>query len=139
MRFAKAVRLFRAVSRSGPRDNGCGNGASNTTFDPNNPPWDENCPIERISSWLDEESATPIERMFGLTGAQDTQFGDIMFSMERMNFVGEFVNLENAQPPFNSNRFYSLNYGHGTFQEDRFTDALNYAFGVPEENWNGCE
>jgi hypothetical protein len=77
--------------------------------------------------------------MFGLVGAGDSQYGDIMFSMERMNFVGEFVNVDEAEPPYNSNRLYSLSYGHGNFDEEQFEDVRNYVFGVPEENWNGCE
>ncbi|HEX2880187.1 MAG TPA: hypothetical protein VHO25_11715, partial [Polyangiaceae bacterium] len=71
-RFGVAVRLYRAVSRSGPRDNQCGDGTlADMDFDPNNPPYDVNCPDSDISAWIDDPPATPIERFFGFVGKQD--------------------------------------------------------------------
>ncbi len=138
-RFARAYRLFRAVSRSGPRDNGCGNGdAGGMEYDPLNPPFDPNCPLEDISAWLDEESKTPVERLFGFTGKDDGQYGDIMFSMEHMKYVGQPLNIslpENSKGPYTTNRFYG-NVGHNGFDDGSFDAALEYAFGIPAENSN---
>jgi hypothetical protein len=131
-RIGRAVRLYRAVSRSGPRDNGCGTGAATGDFDPLKPPYDPNCPAKNIATWQDEGPATPIDRFFGFAGKQDGQYGDDMFSMEHMHYVGMPVNISTAQPPYGgSHRFYA-DTGHVGF--DNFTDALNIAFGVPPEN-----
>jgi hypothetical protein len=65
-RFARASRMFRAVSRSGPCDNQSGNGnEGGQDYDPQNPRFDPDCSDEDISAWLDEPSKTPVERLFG--------------------------------------------------------------------------
>jgi hypothetical protein len=139
--FAHELRLFRAVSQAGPRENACGKGASTTDYDPNNLPYwpvaatcdATHCCLGQIASWIDAPSATPIDRYYGFTGKGDTQFGDIMFSMERMNFVGAPVNVNEVAAPYNgSHRFYG-NVGHvGT--NDFPNEAVNIAFGVLPEN-----
>lgn len=138
-RFARAYRMFRAVSRSGPRDNQCGNGnAGGMDYDPANPPFDPNCADEDISAWLDEESKTPVERLFGFVGKTDGQYGDIMFGMHRMGYVGQPVNISlpaNNAGPFTTNRFYG-DVGHSGFDDGSFDKALEYAFGIPPENSN---
>lgn len=129
-RFGVAYRLYRAVSRSGPRDNECGDGQAAGDFNPADPPYDTTC--ERVSAWIRDTPATPIERFFGFTGKTDGQYGDIMYTMELMGFLGDPVNISTATAPYGgSHRFYA-DTGHSGF--DDFTDALNIAFGVPPEN-----
>jgi hypothetical protein len=133
-RFAVAVRAYRAVARSGPRDNVCGTGAATTDFDPLAPPYDPNCPDAKISAWLDETPKTPIERFFGFVGKSDEEYGDIQFTMERMKFVGKPVNVTTAKAPYDgSHRFYA-DAGHDGFDAAIYYDALNIAWGVPPEN-----
>jgi hypothetical protein len=134
-RFGVAVRLYRAVSRSGPRDNQCGDGTlADMDFDPNNPPYDVNCPDSDISAWIDDPPATPIERFFGFVGKQDGQYGDILFTMERMGFSGQPVNVSTATPPYDgSHRFYADD-GHSSFDGPEYWPALQIAWGVPDEN-----
>ena len=139
--FATQLRVWRVVPQSGPRDNTCGNGKATGPFDPAKPPWDPACPIGHIASWIDAKSATPIDRYWGFTGGNDGQFGDIMFTMERMKFVGDFVNVDTAKAPYGgSHRFYSLVAGHNGFPgppPNGFPmDAINLAFGVLPENLN---
>jgi hypothetical protein len=143
-RFARHLRVYRAVSQSGPRDNGCGKGQATGDFDPNNLPWRPvgptcdatHCCVDRIYSWLDEPSATPIDRYYGFTGKNDGQYGDIMFSMDRMGYLGDFVNVHTATAPYGgSHRFYG-NTGHNGFPNGFPIAAINIAFGVPPENAN---
>jgi hypothetical protein len=135
--FATQLRVWRAVSQSGPRDNTCGNGPAKGPYDPQNPPFDPNCPIAHIASWIDATSATPIDRYYGFTGGKDGQFGDIMFTMQRMKFVGDYVNLDTAKAPYGgSHRFYSLVAGHNGFPSGFPIEAINIAFDVPPENAN---
>ena len=141
--FAHALRLYRVVAQSGPRENACGKGAATSDYDPNNLPYwpvaancdATHCCVDHIAGWIDAPSATPIDRYYGFTGKGDTQFGDIMFTMERMNFVGAPVNVNEVAAPYNgSHRFYG-NVGHvGT---NAFPNAaVNIAFGVLPENAN---
>lgn len=132
-----------AVSSSGPRDNTCGKGAVPGNFDPNNPPWfplastcdATHCCVDHIASWIDSPSATPIDRYYGFVGELDTQYGDIMFTMERMHFVGAPVNVTEVAAPYNgSHRFYA-NVGHGALSEFPIA-SVNVAFGVLPENSN---
>jgi len=133
-RFAVAVCAYRAVARSGPRDNLCGTGQSATDFDPQNPPYDPNCPDAKISAWLDDVPKTPIDRFFGFVGKMDDEYGDIQFTMERMHFVGKPVNVTTAKAPYdNTHRFYA-DAGHDGFDSAPYWDALNAAWGVPPEN-----
>jgi hypothetical protein len=133
-RFAVAVCAYRAVARSGPRDNSCGTGAATSDFNPEQPPYDPNCSTAEISAWLDDTPKTPIDRFFGFVGKDDEEYGDIMFTMNRMKFVGEPVNVSTAQAPYGgSHRFYA-NAGHDGFDGAAYYDALNIAWGVPAEN-----
>jgi len=135
-----AVRMYRVVSRSGPRDNTCGTGASVGPFDPNNPPWKPNCPDASIASWLDMPSVTPINRFYGLVGTGDTEYGDIMFNMERTKYPGQPVQWNVATPNLaGTNRFYSTEGGHLDWLQAanvpiNTEEVLNIAFAIPAEN-----
>jgi hypothetical protein len=135
-RWARAVRLYRAVSRSGPRDTACGDGKLHPgeVVTEDMPPYDPNCPPEKISAWQDEVSMTPTERLFGFVGNEDGQFGDILFSMQYMKYIGKPVNISVAQPPYDgSHRFYA-NDGHSGFDGPEYFAAMGIAWGVPPEN-----
>jgi hypothetical protein len=133
-RFAVAVRAYRAVARSGPRDNSCGTGVAIGDYDPANPPYDADCADAEISAWLDEPPKTPIDRFFGFVGKTDPEYGDIIFTMERMGFVGKPVNVTTAAAPYDgSHRFYA-DAGHDGFDGPMYEAALNIAWGVPAEN-----
>ena len=135
--FATELRVWRVVPQSGPRDNTCGKGPAKGPYDPNNLPFDPNCPVAHIASWIDAPSATPIDRYWGFTGGMDGQFGDIMFTMQRMKFVGDYVNLDTATAPYGgSHRFYSLAAGHSGFPNGFPIAAINLAFDVAPENAN---
>jgi hypothetical protein len=135
-RWARAVRMYRAVSRSGPRDNACGDGKlhAGEDFNPEMPPYDANCAPEDISAWLDEVSQTPLDRFFGFVGNMDGQYGDILFSMEYLKYSGTPVNISTAAAPYGgSHRFYA-NDGHSGFDDQKYWPALQIAWGVPQEN-----
>jgi hypothetical protein len=133
-RFAVAVRSYRAVARSGPRDNTCGSGVATGDYDPAKPPYEANCPDAEISAWLDEPPKTPIDRFFGFVGKTDPEYGDIIFTMERMGFIGKPVNVTTATAPYDgSHRFYA-DAGHDGFDAAMYEAALNIAWGVPAEN-----
>jgi hypothetical protein len=144
------VRLWRAVSRSGPRDNTCGIGAGTAPFDPNNPPWHPvaatcdgtHCCLGHIASWLDKPSLTPMNRFYGLTGTTDVEYGDIMFNMDRTMYPGAPIqwNVTGAVLT-GGNRFYSSEGGHLDWLEAADvpinTDAvLDLAFAIPVANQN---
>jgi hypothetical protein len=137
-RIGRAVRLYRAVSRSGPRDNGCGIGAAKGDYDPQNPPWAPNC--TKVATWLDETPATPYDRFYALVGTTDVEYGDIMFAIDRMKYPGAPVkwNVMGANLA-GTNRFYSSEGGHLDFLlaagKPINTEAvIDIAFGVPPEN-----
>jgi len=141
--FAHELRLYRSVAASGPRENTCGKGAATMDYDPNNPPYwpvaancdATHCCLAHVASWIDAPSATPIDRYYGFTGKGDAQFGDIMFTMDRMNFVGAPVNVSKVAAPYNgSHRFYG-DVGHVGLNNFP-VDAVNIAFGVLPENAN---
>ena len=134
--FATVLRVYRAVSQSGPRDNTCGLGPAKGPYTAATPPFDPNCPVAHIATWIDTKTlATPIDRFYAFTGGMDGQFGDIMFTMQRMNYVGDYVNLDTATAPYGgSHRFYSLSVGHSGFPNGFPVDAMNLAFGVLPEN-----
>jgi hypothetical protein len=138
--FATVLRVWRAVSQSGPRDNTCGLGMAKGPYVAAMPPFDPNCPVAHIASWIDTKTlATPIDRFYGFTGGKDGQFGDIMFTMQRMNFVGDYINLDDATqktPYGGSHRFYSLVAGHNGFPTGFPVDAMNMALGTLPENLN---
>ena len=139
--IGKAVRLYRVVSRSGPRDNTCGTGAAKGDFSRAMPPWDVPCTDMTVASWLDKTSATPINRFYAFVGKSDVEYGDLMFAMERMKFPGEPVKWDVAGSVLTgTNRFYA-DAGHLDFlsaadntKPMRTDDALEAAFGVPEAN-----
>jgi hypothetical protein len=133
-RFAVAVRAYRAVARSGPRDNVCGTGVATGDYDPAKPPYDPNCPLEKISAWLDDKPKTPIDRFFGFVGKADPEYGDIIFTMERMGFIGKPMNVTTGAAPYaGTHRFYA-DAGHDGFEGAAYDDAMNIAWGVPQEN-----
>ena len=138
------VRMWRVVSRSGPRDDTCGVGASPTpTFDPANPPWMANCPLADIASWMDQPSITPIDRFYGLVGTTDVEYGDIMFNMHYTQYPGPPVQWNVAGAVLTGNQFYSTVGGHLDWLQAAAgvlpinTDApLNIAFAIPPANQN---
>jgi hypothetical protein len=139
--FAHALRVSRVVAVAGPRDNTCGKGADTADYDPASPPWwplagacdATHCCLAHIASWIDAPSATPIDRYFGFVGKMDDQYGDIMFAMDRMSFVGQPVNVGKAAPPYGgSHRFYA-DVPHGTIVNYPYL-ALDVAFDVSPEN-----
>jgi hypothetical protein len=129
--FAVKQCMWRAVARSGPRDNGCGTGTGSGDFDPNNPPWNANC-ANCISTWLDETPASPISHFYGFVGLGDVQYGDIMWAMNHMGFLGDPVNISTTDPG-ESHRFYSGG-GHDDFTGADFNTAMQKAWSVPQEN-----
>jgi hypothetical protein len=133
-RFAVAVRAYRAVARSGPRDNNCGTGAATADFDPQHPPYDVNCPVAKISAWLDDTPKTPIDRFFGFVGKTDEEYSDIQFTMEHMKFVGAPMNISTAKAPYGGTHRFYADAGHDGFDSAPYYDALNIAWGVPPEN-----
>jgi hypothetical protein len=122
IRWAKKVKVWRAVARSGPRDNICGSYPAGQ------------CPDTVISSWLDEPSATPIENMYGLTGTQDSEYKDIVFAMERMKFVGALVDINSVAPPYNGSHRFSINGGHDPFTDKKFWPAMDVIWATPAED-----
>jgi hypothetical protein len=125
-RWAKTVRLYRVVSRSGPRDNLCGQGATK--------PYDTNCPANIIATWINEATTTPIERYYGMVGNGDMQYGDILFAMNRMNYIGTPVDIGAGAPPYGDSHRMFINDGHSDFTDRKFWPALGVAWGVPPEN-----
>jgi hypothetical protein len=136
-----AVRLYRVVSRSGPRDNTCGiaGGIAKGDFSRATPPWDPACPDKEIASWLDATPATPIARFYAFVGMQDVEYGDIMFAMERLHYPGDPVRWDMTGSDLASTTRYYADAGHLDFLSAANTpantdDAMNIAFGVPAAN-----
>jgi hypothetical protein len=136
------VRMWRVVSRSGPRDDTCGVGVSPTpTFDAANPPWMKPCDPKNIASWMDMPSITPIDRFYGLVGMSDVEYGDIMFDMNHTNYPGPPVQWNVTAPVLTGNQFYSSVGGHLDWLQAAMpppnTDkVLNIAFAIPPANQN---
>jgi hypothetical protein len=136
------VRMWRVVSRSGPRDDTCGVGASPTaTFEAADPPWNPDCPLADIASWLDQPSITPINRFYGLVGTTDVEYGDIMFNMNYTQYPGPPVQWNVTGAVLTGNQFYSTVGGHLDWLQAAGpppgTDAaLNIAFAIPAANQN---
>jgi hypothetical protein len=126
IRWAKKLKVWRAVARSAPRDNVCGQFAEGQ------------CPDSVISSWLDEVSATPVENLYGLDGTQDGEYKDFVFSMARMKFPGELVDIGKVAPPYNgSHRMFvtdGSNFGHDDFTNKRYWPAMDVIWDTPAEN-----
>jgi len=121
-RFAKIRRLWRAVSRSGPRDNTCGT--------------DPDCATGIVATWFSEESKTPIDRYFSLSGQLDDQYPEIQYALGALGYLGEPVNVEEVGPPYNDSHRLISNVGHVGFCDEgaQWDDVCNYMFGVPPEN-----
>lgn len=135
-------RMWRVVSRSGPRDTTCGQNGGVCTLPLSTPSYDPNCPAAKIASWLDAESKTPLNRFYGLVGTTDVECGDIMFDMHYAKYPGSPVIWNEAGAVLTgSNQFYSTEGGHLDFlqaaNKPMNTEAvLNIAFGIPPENQN---
>jgi hypothetical protein len=126
--FATKYRLGRAITIGGPRDNTCGD-------DPNCMP--DSCidpPCGTIATWLKQEPVTPIERFYGITGIDDPQHGEIMFSMNILGYLGEAVDVTQSSPPYNdSHRLAVGGQAHVRFciADGALHDsACDYMFGV---------
>jgi hypothetical protein len=87
-----------------------------------------------ISTWLDEPSATPVENMYGLDGNTDGEYKDIVFSMERMKFVGALVDINAVAAPYNGSHRFSINGGHDPFTDKKFWPAMDVIWQTPAEN-----
>jgi hypothetical protein len=129
--LAHLVRLYRAVSRSGPRDNNCGKGVGACPPNPASPPYDPACASTGIAAWQDLPFVTPVERVYSFAGTQDGQYGDDQFSTFHMKYRGDVISIDNDVKPTGSNR-YCANAGHGGFED--YAYALDEAFGTPMEN-----
>jgi hypothetical protein len=113
-------------------------------YDPANPPFDPNCPLEKIASWIDAPSKTPMDRFYALVGTTDGQFGDQMFNMERTKYPGPVVQFNDpAAVLTGGHRFITTAGGHLDFlnaadsvKPPRTNEVLNIAFGIPVENQN---
>lgn len=137
-----AERMWRVVSRSGPRDDTCGNNGGVCTLPLTTPSYDVNCMPAKIASWLDGPSKTPLNRFYGLVGTTDVECGDIMFNMHYAKYPGEPVlfNMQGAVLT-GTNQFFTTEGGHLDFlnaaNKPLNTEAvLNIAFGIPPENQN---
>jgi hypothetical protein len=121
-RFAKVRRVWRAVSRSGPRDNTCGT--------------DPECTEGVVATWFSEESQTPIDRYFSISGTADGQFPEIQYALQAIGYVGMPVNVEDVPPPYDGSRRLISYADHMGFCNEgaEWDDACNYMFGVPPEN-----
>jgi hypothetical protein len=135
--LAHHVRLYRAVSRSGPRDNNCGTGTGVCPINAAAPPFNMNCPMSSIAAWQDMPFVTPVERVYSFAGTQDGQFGDDQFSVFHMNYPGASVDIGASTPPYGGSHRFCANAGHGGFDTDaKHLAAENVAFGVLPENQN---
>jgi hypothetical protein len=134
------ARMWRIVSRSGPRDNTCGLGNGQCTAPLSTPSYDPACPDADVASWLDKPSLTPMDRFYGLVGMTDGQCGDIMFDMHRTKYVGVPTIFDNAQAVLTgTNQFFAASAGHYDFLAapngvTRADEVLEIAFAIPPEN-----
>lgn len=133
-RIGTAYCVWRAVSRSGPRDNECGNGTMDGNWDSVNgwpsPPYKEDC--DRYSEWIMDTPASPMSHFYSFAGKGDGQFGDDMWTLDHLGggFLGDPVNISTT-PPGDSHRFYADD-GHGGFED--YLEAQGAAWDVPPEN-----
>jgi hypothetical protein len=135
-------RMWRVVSRSGPRDDTCGAAGGVCKLPLTTPSYDVACSETKVASWLDQPSKTPINRFYGLVGTTDVECGDIMFDMNYAKYPGAPViwNVEGAVLT-GTNQFFSTEGGHLDFLAAANlplnTEAvLSIAFGIPAENQN---
>jgi hypothetical protein len=136
------ARMWRVVSRSGPRDNVCGKGDGKCTLPLSTPSYDEACPDSDVAAWLDKPSLTPMDRFYGLVGMTDGQCGDIMFNMHRTKYIGEPRVFDSAGADLTgTNQFFAATQGHYDFLAAsggvmNGAAVLEIAFGIPVENRN---
>jgi hypothetical protein len=134
--------VWRVVSSAGPRDNLCGKGPFTLPYNPASPPFDPNCPVSQIASWLDMPSKTPMNRFYAIDGVTDGEYGDIMFNIDHTKYPGQPVQFDVAGAVLTgTNRFISMGGGHLDFVNSSptvkplNTDAvLNIAFAIPPAN-----
>jgi hypothetical protein len=134
--------VWRVVSSAGPRDNTCGKGPFSLPYDPAHPPFDPNCPVANIASWLDQPSKTPMDRFYAIDGVGDGEYGDIMFNINYTKYPGQPVQFDAPGAVLTgTNRFISMGGGHLDFVNSAEnvkpmnTDAvLNIAFAIPTAN-----
>jgi hypothetical protein len=127
--------VWRAVSRSGPRDNECGNGQmagnwANGAWP--TPAYEEPC--TRYSTWILDPPASPMSHFYSFGGKSDGQFGDFQWTVDHLGggFIGDPVNLSTT-PPGDSHKFYA-DEGHSGFDGQEYWPALQKAWAVPQEN-----
>jgi hypothetical protein len=126
-RFAMLVRVGRAVSISGPRDNAC------TSLN------QDDCGGV-VASWFDEEPATPIERFFAITGKSDDQHLQHLYALERIGYLGKALTVRGSSPPYGGSHRFIADGGHQEFcGQAAYDDACNLAFDVPPENHAGVQ
>jgi hypothetical protein len=112
------------------------------TYDPAHPPYNVNCPLADIASWLDMPTMTPMDRFYGLEGTTDVEFGDIMFNMMYTKYPGVPTQWNIPNPVLDGqHQFYSTVGGHLDFLNAANTpvntDAvLDLAFAIPVANQN---
>lgn len=133
-------RMWRVVSRSGPRDNTCGASGGVCKLPLSTPSYDTNCMPADIASWLDQPPLTPIERFYGIVGTTDVECGDIMFNMHYAKYVGvpTLFNMPDSVLT-GTNQFFTTVGGHLDFlnaaDKPPNTEAvIDIAFGIPPEN-----
>jgi hypothetical protein len=135
-------RMWRVVSRSGPRDNTCGAAGGVCTLPLSTPSYDTACPPTKVAAWLDATPMTPIERFYGIVGTTDVECGDIMFDMHYAKYVGVPTLFNMPDSVFTgTNQFFTTVGGHLDFlqaaNKPTNTDkVLDIAFGIPPENQN---
>ncbi|HEX2879731.1 MAG TPA: hypothetical protein VHO25_09335 [Polyangiaceae bacterium] len=136
-RIGVAYCVWRAVSRSGPRDNECGNGTVAGNWESGNlfggePAYDDNC--TRYSTWIMDPPASPMSHFYSFGGKTDGQFGDFQWTLDHLGggFIGDPVNISTT-PPGDSHRFYADD-GHGGFDGEEYWEAQGKAWNVPEAN-----
>ncbi|HEY0706713.1 MAG TPA: hypothetical protein VGG33_07950, partial [Polyangia bacterium] len=123
-RFAMLVRSAGAVSFAGPRDNTCNN--TNTA----------SCNAN-FAKWFTEVPKTPIDRFFAVTGMSDEQYPQHLYTMHKMNYVGQPTNGSTGSPPYNNSHRIVMNGGHDWFCSNALRNLCNYLFRVPMENQAG--
>lgn len=136
-RIGVAYCVWRAVSRSGPRDNECGNGTVAGNWESGNifggeAAYNDNC--TRYSTWIMDPPASPMSHFYSFGGKTDGQFGDFQWTLDHLGggFIGDPVNISTT-PPGDSHRFYADD-GHGGFDGEEYWEAQGKAWAVPDEN-----
>ena len=122
-------------------------------FDANSPPYDVHCASggtssAQYASWLDAPSVTPVDRYFGFVGMLDVEYGDSLFAMWKLGFIGPPTDITASAPPFGgTHQILVSNEGHIDFLDAaspalvpadvaNIDAALDIAFGVLPENMN---